>query len=385
MVAGRARPREDRRIGLGRGEDDAESGGGLVRLMVINPGASVATIDVHNGYVDALKNQGHEVKVYALDQRIDRAGSWLIHNWNRSGKPDPKPSAADILYWAGMFSIEMALRLEPQWIVVLSGMYLLKDTMYLLRKATYGRAKMALLCTEAPYDDVPQRLVAPLFDVVFVNERTSVPGMRRVNPQTFYLPHAFSPEKHNPDLPIDDDVPAHDVCFVGTGFQERIDLLSAVDWSGIDLGLYGTYTLMGSRSKLRQYVRGEIVSNERAAMLYRRARINLNLYRESMGFGRDAPRIAGASSLNPRAYELAACGAFQLTTPRAEVDEVFRGAVPTLIKPGELDSSCRWFLDHPEERMDLAARALEAVQPHTYAARAEQLTEVLRHVGTIAA
>lgn len=352
-----------------------------MRLLAINPGASIATIDVHNGYVAALKRQGHEVYEYALDRRIDRSGAWLTWNWRQARRETPdieRPNAADILYWAGTHAIEMALRIEPDWVIVMSGMYFLKDTMLLLRKAVKPWARMALVLTESPYDDAAQEQVAPLFDLVTTNERTSLPRLRMANPNTVYLGHAFDPDKHHPDAPIDDDTPSHDVLFVGTGFQERLDLLSAVDWTGIDLALYGTYSLLGSRSKLRQYIRGGYVSNERAGMLYRRARVNLNLYRESMGFGRDAPRISAAESLNPRALELASLGAFQISSERAEVDEVFDRTLPQFMTTAELQEQIHYWLSKPQIARDsIAMHQRQLVQPHTYDARAAQLTEVL--------
>ncbi len=349
-----------------------------MRLMLVNPGASISTIDVHNGYVAALRRQGHEVYEYALDRRIDRMGAWLQWNWRKAGKPDPRPNAADILYWAGTHAIEMALRIEPDWVIVMSGMYFLKDIMILLRKAIKPWAKMALLLTESPYDDSSQEQVAPLFDLVTTNERTSLPRLRMANPNTIYLPHAFDPDRHRPDAPMDDDVPEYDVLFVGTGFKERQELLSSVDWSGINLGLYGTWPILGSRSKLRQYIRGSYISNERAGMLYRKARINLNLFRESMGFGTNAPRITSAESLNPRALELAALGTFQISSPRAEVAEVFGESVPLFQSAEHLEWLIRATLENTFLRLANASGARQAVQPHTYDARAAQLTEVLQ-------
>ena len=117
--------------------------------------------------------------------------------------------------------------------------------------------------------------------------------------------------------------------------------------------------------------------------LYRRARIGLNLYRTLEGFDRKADQhITRAESLNPRALELAACGAFTLSEWRPEVAEVFGDAVPTFRTPGELGELCRYYLDpaHEEERRALAARLPGLVAGQTYAARARALLEVLENV-----
>lgn len=353
-----------------------------MRILMVDPGAGTSTIDVHNGYVAALERAGHEVKIYSLNKRIDTAGAWLHWNYRKSRKQGAdvqKPTPADVLYWAGVWSVEMALRLAPDWVIVVSGMYLLKDTMMLLRRATHGKAGMALLATESPYDDHAQLQVAPLFDAVFTNERRSVDAFRRVNPNSHYLPHAYDPDRHRPDLPLEGDWPSHDVVFVGSGYPERIELLSAVDWSGIDLGLYGSWTLVGSRSRLRPYVHTDLLHNREATQLYRRAKIGLNLHRETVGFGRHAPRIApgSAESLNARAYELAACGVFQVSDERAELNEVLGMSTLTFKSPGELERLVRWAVEDGMARADHAATARRLVAPHTYDARCGTLLGVL--------
>jgi hypothetical protein len=356
---------------------------GVTTFLAIHPGASTSTADVFNGYRDALIRAGVDLKIYDLNARLDRAGSWLFWNYRKSkreGADVPKPSPADVLYWAGNWSIEMALRIRPAWILVFSGMYFLKDTMALLRLASFPQSKMALICSEAPYDDWAQEQVAPLFDAVFVNERASIERLRKVNPNTHYLPHAYDPERHRPDLPLVGDCPSHDVVFVGTGYPERIALLSAIDWSGIDLGLYGTWNLVGSRSKLRPFIHNTTtISNADAVQLYRRAKIGLNLHRMTVGFGRHNPRIEpdAAESLNARAYELAACGVFTVSDERAELPEVFPATIPQFRDAVDLSLLIQRCLRSDEFRRESAADALRHVAPHTYDARVQTLLGVL--------
>src|SRR4030095_6053999 len=123
-----------------------------------------------------------------------------------------------------------------------------------------ARLRTAVLFTESPYEDEAQCRVAALVDVVWTNERTSAQPLG-----AGYLRHAYDPARHPPTAGLDYDVPAHDVVFVGTGFEERIEQLAAVDWRGIDLGLYGEWSLLGSRSKLRQFVRAGPISTETTA------------------------------------------------------------------------------------------------------------------------
>lgn len=354
-----------------------------MKLLCIQPGASYSTADVFAGYWRALEAQGHDLLYYGLDQRLDRARSWLRHQWRQQRRVDPalvRPTPADMVYQASVGAVEAALRNQPDGAVIFSGMYFHPDALIMLRRAG---VRTALVFTESPYDAEKEARVAPLVDICFTNERASVGRLRLANPETHYLPHAHDPACHHPGPPDGKHkVLAHDVVFIGSYFAERVELLSAVDWSGIDLGLYGETSPIPSRSRLRQYIAGGLVSNDRAAALYKRAKIVLNLYRSSIGFGRRAPRLApgDAESLNPRAYELAACGVFHISDWRAEVDEILGGAVPTFSTPGELGRLVRRYLAREDRRRALAARLPALAAPHTYAARATVLAEHLSRV-----
>lgn len=346
-----------------------------MKLLVCHPGSNISTGDMYTGLVPALHRRGHEVLEYPLASRIDRTANWLTYNYRKARKaaPDfPKPTWADALYLAAERLVALALRDEPDWTLVMSGMFFSPDVLVLMHRA---RLPIGLILTESPYDDALQFRILPAAQVVWTNERRSLDVLRLGHPNTHYLPHAYDPERHSPTLAVDGDVPSHDCVFVGTGFQERIDTLAAVDWTGIDLGLYGNWDLLPSRHPLRQYVRGREVPNTTTVALYRRAKIGLNLYRTSMGYGRDAFRVKNAESLNPRALELAACGVFTISDHRAEVDEVFGRAVPTFKTPAELEATIRYWLapEHDIERQDTAAQLPARVKGHTFDAMAAQI------------
>ena len=338
----------------------------MLRILLVGAGASFSTKDVEDGYRAALAAvPGVELKYYGLEPRLGIARDWLMKLWRARGKnPEQRPSWPDTVYRASIEAFEMALRYDVDWVFVISGMYFHPDVLEMLRRA---RLRTCVLLTESPYEDEAQSRLAGLVDVVWTTERTSAQTLG-----AGYLRHAYDPARHSSGLPIDMDVPAHDIVFVGTGFEERIAELAAVDWTGIDLGLYGNWSLLGSRHPLRTYLRAGPVSNDMAVNLYRRARIGLNLYRTSQTYGRDVTHVAGAQSLNPRAYELAACGVFQISDSRAESAETFGDSVPSFT-PGHLEDSLRaYLLDSPARRY-AARRAKDAVTPHTFAARAAQV------------
>lgn len=347
----------------------------MTSLLVVHPGASYATGDLHVAYVRALRALGVEVKEYLLDQRLDdndRYYKWLYRS-KGLGKPPwelvATKACADI--------VPQALYHDVDGVLVVSGMYLAPDFLVLLKRAGIPTA---LLLSESPYDDSLQaRILArrergePIVDVAFTNERASLPYLRQFHPNVRYLPHAYDPQISRPT--VLGAVPSHDVLFIGTMFEERMDLLAGVDWDGLgaDFAIYGYHDNLPSRHRLRKYIRGEIIPNHLAQVYYRRARVNINSYRTSRGFGRGVEHIDHAESLNPRALELAACGAFSVSERREEVTEVFGDLVPTYGSPKALEATIRHYLSHEEERSEKAAALPAAVSGHTYAARAAEL------------
>ena len=347
-----------------------------MRLLLVGAGASYSTKDVELGYFAALRAAGADVLLYDLEARLGLGRKWLHTLWRARGKPaDQRPSWPEAIYRGSVEALEMALRFGVDWVFVVSAMYFHPDALGLMRRAGL---RTAVLFTESPYEDEPQARVASLVDMCWTTERTSVARLAQANPNVRYIRHAYDPARHRPDLPLDLTVPAHDVVFVGTGFQERIDLLKNLDWKGIDVGLYGNWELLNSRAKLREFVRGGPISNDSAVDLYRRARIGLNLHRSSVGYGRKTARIDYAESLNPRTYELAACGVFQVADDRAELRETFGDAIPTFTE-GQLEDTLRAYLQDSSARRYSARRARGLVEPHTFAARAAQvLTDLER-------
>ena len=348
-----------------------------MKLLAVHPGASYATGDVFVGYHRALLGQGHDLVVYALDARIDLANEFYHWAYRKQGL-GPHPPSALVLQHACGHIVPQALYHQVDGVIVWSAMRLHPDTLVLLKRAGIPTA---VILSESPYDDREQaRVLArrergePVVDIAFTNERASLPYLRQYHPNVQYLAHAYDPHTSRPTV-MPGMAPRHDVLFIGTMFEERAALLGSVDWEaeGIDLGIYGMAKNLGSRHRLRKFVRGGIVDNHIAQSYYRTAKIVLNPYRTSRGFGKGVEHIEHAESLNPRALELAACGAFSLSEHRAEVAEVFGPLVPTYTGPADFLTNVRYFLDHEGERDALRKQLPGAVKGHTYAARAAEL------------
>ncbi|MGE0460899.1 MAG: glycosyltransferase [Vicinamibacterales bacterium] len=369
----------------------------MPKILVVHPGASWSTSDCFDGLVHGLRHWGVEVLEYRLDGRLEhehKSMAALYRRAKRAHKDVPKPTRVDTVYKASEGVVAMALKERADAVVILSAMFFHPAALVMLRRAN---TKVVLLCTESPYDLAEEVRIAELItradqyggqavnplSGVWTNERTAVEAFRAVNPHAGYLRHAWHPERHTPVAQdLDAQVRAHDVVFVGTGtsFRERVAFFEAIDWTGIDLGLYGSWEGLAPRSPLRPFVRGSQVSNLVAAALYRRAKISLNFYRRSKGWGPTAPFIDHAESLNPRAYELAACGAFHLSDPRAEVTETFGDLVPTFTTAGEAEALIRQWLADDAGRAAVAAHLPACVAEDSWVHRARQVIGDLRQL-----
>lgn len=357
-----------------------------MRVILWYPGASVAVADVAAGLHAGLEANGVAVTPYRLDHRIDMAAAALgqaYESQRAAGLAVTEPTKADVYYHANMGVLERALRYDAEWVCMVSGLYQHPDYAVMLRRA--GR-RVALFCTESPYNVRQELAYAQHVDHVFVNERSMVATYRAVNPNTTYLPCAWHPTVHTQMAHADDtDVPAHDVVFVGTGFIERVRLLEAIAEEDIDLGVYGAWELVEPDSTLMarlptvngQPQTSQFIPNARTAALYRRATVGLNLHRTSIEMDIDTAHVSGAESLNPRCYELAACGRFFVTDARAEVRDVFGSDLPTFETPAQAIALIRRALANPSWREDVAATCRERVAGHSWTARAATALEAL--------
>jgi spore maturation protein CgeB len=343
-----------------------------LRILLAHPGASWSTSDVYDGLYYGLQQLDVDVIPYRLDTRIEASHKALHALWRAKKKVDPtlvKPNTADVAYHAGVGILEMALRHQVDVVLVVSAMLMHPDVILMMKRAGL---RVTVLFTESPYDHAQEAKIAAMVDGCWTNERAVVATFQQINPNTGYLPHAWHPGKHYVAAKHLGDLPSHDVVFVGSGFPERITWFNAIDWTGIDLGLYGTWDGLGLKKEVAACVRGPQITNETSAALYRRAKVGLNLYRRLQSVGnRHSPPVCIAESLSPRAYELAACGAFHLSDDRKEVREVFGDLVPTFRTPSEAAALIRLWLADAQGRARVAEQLPACVAEASWTVRAK--------------
>ncbi len=335
----------------------------MVKIFVIHPGASWSTADVFTGVVSGLRSIP-DVEVH--EGRIDSILNWydtMIGLGVSAGILSDQTYRTDVLNRQRMASAHMTqaiLDVQPDVVLSVSGHnYHLRDVDILRRVGI----KTAVILTESPYFGELEGMMRQRYDIAFTNERRSATRLG-----AHYLPAAYDARVHTPDGPIGTPT---DALFIGSLFDERKALFDAADWSGIDF-LWRGHDMSETPA--------DVVPNAETAAHYRATKVAINHHRTTTSHGSgDHILPEEAESLGPRAYEIAACGAFQLMDDsRAEAREVFGESLVTY-KSGDPDDLVRqtrkWL--RVGEREQYAQAQHEAVLPHSWDVRARQVLEVI--------
>lgn len=337
-----------------------------MRVLVVHPGPHFSVSDVCRGWVNGLGDAGVGVQVCALDERLDFYMSAHVPRNGEMSLAFPREAAARL---AANHILLGAFDWWPQVVIIVSCLFIPPDVVFRLR----GRGMhVVLLCTESPYEDGRQIVQAAHFDTVIVNDPVALDAYRAVNPNSHYIGHAFDPAVHHAG-----DADRAGVCFVGTGFPSRIELLEDVDWSGLDLSLAGFWKALGEDSPLRKHLltdADECYDNDQTAELYRRSAAGFNCYRrEHHDTEHDH---ADGVACGPREIEMAACGLPFVRDARPESDDLFP-FLPIYDTPEELEAQLRWLVSDPDRAADLGRRARVAVARRTFARNAAQLLRII--------
>ena len=193
-------------------------------------------------------------------------------------------------------------------------------------------------------------------------------GARHVS----YLPMAADPVTHCPVTLSEEDRRTYgaDVSFVGAGYANRRSLFPALLRQPWSFKLWGNEWEGAEDLRSVLQLKGARIDTTTCMKIFNATTINLNLHSTS-GEGLDPQ----ADFVNPRTFELAACGAFQLLDQRSLLQELFTEReivsfrafddVPDLVREWLADPAAR-------QAMARAARA-RVLNAHTYEHRMRDL------------
>lgn len=218
---------------------------------------------------------------------------------------------------------------------------------------------------------------ASLYDFFFTIQKEPFLGrlVEMGQKRAHYLPLAADPKVHRPVAltAVERRTYGSDVSFVGAGYPNR--RLAFRAFSGMDFRIWGSD--WGGEEILAPYVQrgGARIETEELVKIFCATRVNLNLHSSV----RPAVTVGRGDFVNPRTFEIAACGAFQVVDRRSLLAELFSDEELAVVD--DLDAmveATRYFLAHEEERAAMAARARQRVlAEHTYTQRMESLLSVV--------
>lgn len=221
--------------------------------------------------------------------------------------------------------------------------------------------------------------VAGGYDHWFVIQRDPCEhALRRAGAKDIaYLPMAADPSVHRPVV-LSDDEQAElqaDVSFVGAGYANRRQFLPELARQAWTFKIWGN-EWEGATGLDRTIQRGgRRIDTEMCVKVFNATKVNLNLHSWT-GAGLDPD----GDFVNPRTFELAACGAFQLVDRRTLLPELFEDReMATFDRPEVCVPAIRQWLNEPAARVAYANAARQRViAHHTYTHRMQTL---LSHLG----
>lgn len=218
------------------------------------------------------------------------------------------------------------------------------------------------------------RQLAAGYDYWFVIQQTEcIEALKRAGAtHVHYLPMAADPAVHR-SLTLtaaEQQEYGADVSFVGAGYANRRSLLPrwlSNEWS---FKLWGNEWdgATGLSAVLQR--NGARIDTETCMKVFNATSVNLNLH-SSTGMGLDAH----PDFVNPRTFELAACGAFQLVDERTLLPDLFTPEeVACFRQTDEVPRLIRTWLNESEGRREHAEAARRRVlREHTYRHRMQDL------------
>lgn len=216
---------------------------------------------------------------------------------------------------------------------------------------------------------------APHYDVFAVIQKEPFPTrLAEVGQENvLYLPLAAQPDFHAPRelTPNEKHKYGSDLSFMGAGYPNRRKAFRhLIDF---DFKIWGTE--WDGDHVLAPYVQqgGRRVTSEECVTIFNAGKINLNLHSSI-----DPDRlVTGGDFVNPRTFEVACCGAFQLVDQRGLMPELFGPEeLATFAGLEELKEKIAYYLSRPEERQALCDNARTRVlAEHTYGHRMRSLLD----------
>lgn len=208
---------------------------------------------------------------------------------------------------------------------------------------------------------------APYYDFIFtIQKEPCISAMKNAGAsQVHYLPVGCDPLVHVPlHLSLDDRARwGSPVSFVGAGYHNRLQAFAAL--SHLPFKIWGTEWPSGKPFNRMVQEGGRRLTPAEYTKIFNGSDININLHSSTERDGVDP----FGDFVNPRTFELAAAGAFQLVDHRELLQELFTAGeeLITFRSVAELKDKIEYFMEHPDDRaVSILRSRSRALSEHTY-------------------
>lgn len=318
--------------------------------------------------------------------RVDMRSSFLLPQEARARLPLPLAKAIRALLWVTRLDVWLLQRdilrridqFKPDVVFVPLGSSIWQST---LRALKQRGARLAQWCgLPAQTMLARDRANLPYFDLIFQPANLEA-GLRAAGAtgRIEYVPIGIDPEVHRPVALTDAERARYgsDVCFIG-GLSSRFHqarrlMIEYAITQGVDIKVWGGYREHFIGSPILRAWQGQVWGEEQVKALCA-AKIGLNFHVDHQAGELDR-------GLNLRAFELAACGVFQLLQRVPSVNEFFEEGkeIVCFDTQEEMLDKLRYYLGHDDERQRIAHAARSRVlSSHTWQQRVARMLELMQ-------
>jgi spore maturation protein CgeB len=318
---------------------------------------------------EALEQLGCEVLTVPIDC-VDP-----LHRFIRETKRDPKRNElveVPMVRFLGELTVLMAEEFQPDLVFAMAQAPLAVQAVEALNRQ--GMPTAFWFIENYRHMDYFRHMASVYSHFFHIQGQALEIELDRLGANHFFLPMAAHPPVHRP-LEIskqDHSRYSAPVGFMGHGYPNRQLVFSRLVQRGLPLGIWGT--AWPKRGFLPGLLRegGRRLDSSEVVKVYNACPVVLNLH--SSPTADDG--VARADFVNPRTFEVAACGGFQLVDRVRGLEKQFAigREIAVFDSEDELLEKARHYLANPEERASIAqAGRRRVLKEHTYYHRMERL------------
>jgi spore maturation protein CgeB len=351
----------------GEGVKAARSGG--LKILLVNP-VSGGSLPMAHYCASALRALGHFVTTFASEafaKGMDFADNYRFERCRTAFRSSLTTTISQ--------SVELlAKETRPDMVLALAQAPLLPET---LARLAAMEIPSAFWFVEDYRVLTYWRELAPHYACFFGIQKEDFPReLATIGVSNYaYLPVAAAPGIHAPvGLTLEErEKYGSPLSFVGAGYFNRRNLFRGL--TDYPFKIWGSdWPMTPPLDRLIQ-LNAARIDTETCVRIFNASAVNLNLHSSLNHEG----VVPDGDFVNPRTFEIAACGGFQLVDRRSLLGELFEeGELELFGDLVELRGKIDHYLARPEERNRFAERGRQRVlREHTYASRMEELLAIM--------